>query len=583
MATLAPAYAPRRPTETALYGIVRDNLETFLSWARETYAKPLPRYVEQELRAYLRCGVFAHGFVHCRCEDCGHDILVAFSCKQRGACPSCTGRRMANTAAHLVDRVLPDVPVRQYVLSLPFELRALAAFKPEVLRAMARLFVESIFGLYRTRGRRNGLMGECGAVTFVQRFGGSLNLNVHMHVVVLDGVFVRDADRGVVFHAAPPPTLVDLEAIVRRVRDRALVWLRRRALLDERPLEDRSNEAPEPAALEGCAAIAMYRGTLATLPASEDEADGNSSDTGNFGGVPRSAFAVERDGFNLHAGVRIEAGDDLGRERLCRYGARPPLSLERLRRLSGGRVAYRVKYVSRGRAKHRVMTSIELLARLSALLPPPRYPLTRYHGVLAPRSAWRREIVPRAPASSAELTAVAVANRRCPAASGTRDRPVRKRTGTRARTAGAGRDGAASRHRPAPSNGSPLAGAPHCNGAAAGATAPSLSPAAERNGLADVELLAPNTLGVRHWSRLLGGLLYATSPRLSWSKLLRRTFDIDILDCAKCHGRLRVVAAIVDVRDARRILERLGVPSAAPQAARARDPTHLDDEEHASA
>ena len=133
------------------------------------------------------------------------------------------------------------------------------------------------------------------------------------------------------------------------------------------------------------------------------------------------------------------------------------------------------------------------------------------------------------------------------------------------------------------SNGSPLAGAPHFNGSAAAATAPSLALAAGRDGLPDVEFLAPNTLGVRHWSRLLGGLLYATSPRLSWSKLLRRTFDIDILDCAKCHGRVRVVAAIVDVRHARRILERLGVPSATPQAARARDPTHLDDEEHASA
>jgi hypothetical protein len=212
VATLAPAYAPRRPTETALYAIVRDNLETFLSWARETYARPLPRYVEQELRGYLRCGVFAHGFVHCRCDDCGHDLLVAFSCKQRGACPSCAGRRMANTAAQLVDRVLPDVPVRQFVLSLPFELRALAAFKPEVLRAMARLFVEAIFNLYRARARRGGLRGgECGAVTFVQRFGGSLNLNVHMHVVVLDGVFVRDRDHGVVFRAAPPPTLAELD------------------------------------------------------------------------------------------------------------------------------------------------------------------------------------------------------------------------------------------------------------------------------------------------------------------------------------------------------------------------------------
>jgi len=172
VAKLAPAYAPRRPTETVLYGIVRDNLESFLSWAAETYAKPLPRYVENELRAYLRCGDFSRGFLRCRCEDCGHDLLVAFSCKQRGACPSCAGRRMANTAAALVDRVIPDVPVRQYVLSLPFELRALAAFKPEVLRAIARLFAEAIFSVYRTRARRDGLTGgESGAVTFVQRFG----------------------------------------------------------------------------------------------------------------------------------------------------------------------------------------------------------------------------------------------------------------------------------------------------------------------------------------------------------------------------------------------------------------------------
>ena len=88
---------------------------------------------------------------------------------------------MANTAARLVDRVLPDVPVRQYVLSLPFELRALVAFKPEELRAMARLFVESIFGLYRTRARRMGSWAASAERSpFVQRFGGSLNLNVNM-------------------------------------------------------------------------------------------------------------------------------------------------------------------------------------------------------------------------------------------------------------------------------------------------------------------------------------------------------------------------------------------------------------------
>ena len=95
----------------------------------------------------------------------------------------------------------------------------------------------------------------------------------------------------------------------------------------------------------------------------------------------REGGAVEHEGFNLHASVRIAAEDDSGRERLCRYGARPPFSLERLRLLPGGRIAYRIKKLGAGRAKHRVMTPVELLARLAALVPPPRYPLVRYHGV----------------------------------------------------------------------------------------------------------------------------------------------------------------------------------------------------------
>jgi hypothetical protein len=118
-----------------LYAVVRDWLETFLAHARESYAAPVPPYVERELRGYLRCGVFAHGFTRAHCDACGHDLLVAFSCKARAACPSCTGRRMANVAAHLLDRVLPAVPVRQWVLSLPFELRRLAVIRGALLGA----------------------------------------------------------------------------------------------------------------------------------------------------------------------------------------------------------------------------------------------------------------------------------------------------------------------------------------------------------------------------------------------------------------------------------------------------------------
>jgi hypothetical protein len=189
VAALAPAYLPRRPTETVLYGLVRQHLESFLAYAREHYSGGLPRYVEQELRAFLKCGLFSEGFVRCHCDSCGHDLLVAFSCHGRSICPSCCGRRMANGAAHLVDRVLPDVPVRQYVLTLPYELRRLAAFNAQALTAFARTFVEAVFVSYRARAKRNGIEGaECGSVLCVQRFG-SLNLNVHFHVLVLDGDF----------------------------------------------------------------------------------------------------------------------------------------------------------------------------------------------------------------------------------------------------------------------------------------------------------------------------------------------------------------------------------------------------------
>ena len=69
------------------------------------------------------CGVFEHGVARFRCEGCGREHLLPFSCKGRAWCPSCGGRRMTEPAAHLVDAVLPWVPVRQWVLTVPYWLR----------------------------------------------------------------------------------------------------------------------------------------------------------------------------------------------------------------------------------------------------------------------------------------------------------------------------------------------------------------------------------------------------------------------------------------------------------------------------
>ena len=91
--------------------------------ARARDGRGLPRFVEQEFREFLGCGVLARGFARVRCDDCGLNRLVPFSCKGRGFCPSCGGRRMAERAAHLVDHLFPPVPVRQWTLSLPHRRR----------------------------------------------------------------------------------------------------------------------------------------------------------------------------------------------------------------------------------------------------------------------------------------------------------------------------------------------------------------------------------------------------------------------------------------------------------------------------
>ena len=125
-------YRRRRPETTTLHRIVREHLETYFALANESdpMGNGVPDHVEKEFRSYLRCGILAHGFARARCSSCGYDFLVAFSCKGRGACPSCSAKRMAATAAHLVDHVIPHVPVRQWVLSVPKRLRPFLHHRP---------------------------------------------------------------------------------------------------------------------------------------------------------------------------------------------------------------------------------------------------------------------------------------------------------------------------------------------------------------------------------------------------------------------------------------------------------------------
>ena len=363
-----------------LYEVVQTHLEPFLARRADEEAW-LPRFVEKELRAYLACGILAHGFARVRCGGCGDERLVALSCKGRGVCPSCTTRRMHDTAAHLVDRVVPHVPIRQWTLSFPPRLRFALARDSKLLGKALGIFVRAVAAWQRRAARPlTKAKPHAGAVTFVQRFGSALQLTPHFHTLVPDGVFVAPAISGdrAAFVRLSPPTDAAVATLVAAVAQRVERLLGAHGSTGEVPEAD----APtEPHARTLAAALPVPPGVRGPAPIRCP--------------VPPPRTANVR-GFSLHADREVHENDRLALEHLSRYGLRPPLALDRLDRLPDGRVRYRMKRTFSDGTREVVLAPEAFLARLAALVPPPRVHLVRYHGVFAPASPLRPAVT-RAP------------------------------------------------------------------------------------------------------------------------------------------------------------------------------------------
>jgi hypothetical protein len=308
---------------------------------------------------------------------------VAFSCKGR-VCPSCWARRSAETAADLVDRVLPEAPYRQWVLTFPWELRFLLAVEPAFLSEMLAAFLRTVFAWQRLQGRRHGLRGEAGSVTFTQRFGGILNLNPHFHCILPDGLFVPGPDDTVTFARLPPPTDADIVRLTEKVARRLGEIARRRLARD-----DDAEPDPDQNMVRAVAAEALR------IPLTRVERN----DDGHVGSEARKPLCARVDGFSLHAARVVAPHDRQGLERLCRYGLRAPFSLERLSTTPDGRVRLQLLRPwpnPTGRTEI-LLDPQAFMRRLAALVPAPFQNLVRYHGVFANRSRFR-PLLPRPPA-----------------------------------------------------------------------------------------------------------------------------------------------------------------------------------------
>jgi hypothetical protein len=258
---------------------------------------------------------------------------------------------MVATAAHLTDHVIPRLPVRQWVLAVPKRLRYFLHRDADLQGAAPHLFLRVVAQHLRARSPGSGPAGRLGAGAFIHRFGSTLNAHLHFHCVVIDGVFDATTTGGIILTAA---TGVDANAIVQvqaQVRRRLLRVFARRGL----------------------------------LPSDDVRAMGQ----GAHGG-----------GFSVDGSVRIEAADRAGCLRLLRYWARPPFALDRLRELDPERLLYERTRPGPGGNAPLLLTPLELLDRLAALVPPPRIHRHRYFGVLAPNSPLRAAVTALARAAT---------------------------------------------------------------------------------------------------------------------------------------------------------------------------------------
>lgn len=298
---------------------------------------------------------------------------------------------MNSEAAHLIDTVLPEIPYRQWVLSLPYKLRFRMACKQKLTNAALKIFIQTIRSFQKKKAKKNGLgKVQTGAVTFVQRFGSALNLNIHFHTLIPDGVFV-ESEQGYVFCRQSSPTHSELIELAAKICKKVF----RR--IEKMGLHENTQQSFDEEGL----------GEISALSIANKSGFGERAGKGirRFGAKNievdpegRDPYSANVEGFSLNARVWIAGSDRKKLEQLIRYMARGPIATERLTESFPNQLLYKMKSPWRDGTTHVSFSPLDFIARLVALIPPPRVNMIRYSGCFAPNFKDRKFIVKKAPA-----------------------------------------------------------------------------------------------------------------------------------------------------------------------------------------
>jgi hypothetical protein len=377
-----------------------------------------------------------------------------------------------------VDEVLPIKPIRQWVMSFPIQIRLLLAVRPKIMSEVLNIVTNTISRHLCKKAGFKRTKAKAGVVTLIQRFGGSINLNIHFHQLYLDGVYeLDDEGRPSAWRMTKAPTKPELNDVLNKIIRRITKLLEKMKIIkrdEEDFLQINLEEDDALARLQAGAAtyrftIGPNKGKKALTLKTVQEFDHNS----------QTGLVAATSGFSLHAGVSMAGNERDKIEKLCRYIARPAVALERLSLNQRGQVIYTLKKPYSDGTTHIVMTQLELLERLAAIVPRPRVHLTRFAGVFAPHFKYRAMVVPKPKVESAKLKPD--------------DQP--------------------------------------------------------------------------------------SKSRISWARLLKRVFNVDIETCNLCGGRMKIIVSIEDPQVIKKILEHLGLPSKPPMPWPARGPPQRADDD----
>ena len=326
-------YQPRRPRASPLWQIVHHGWDDFLADYESKHRNslgPLRSATTATVQSFLRCGDLAAGFTRLQCPDCGHERLLAFTCKARHFCPSCHQRRVRSTSEWIATSVCHEVPHRQFVFTLPRVLRGIFRKRRHLL---THLFHTATATLQDTFRIRLGLpQGRIGAIAGVHTFGDYLIYHPHLHVLAADGLFTPDGR----FHCMPAE---DFASTIELFRHRFL-----------HALHDAKLISPS---------------KLANL------------------------LAWKHSGFNIHHGGEqpVPAHDTAGRKRLAEYLLRHPFSLQKITwNATSKTVIYRSKRHHTTKRNFEIFKAPDFIAAALLHLPPKGQQTVRYYGIYSNKS-----------------------------------------------------------------------------------------------------------------------------------------------------------------------------------------------------